>query len=69
MRRTPANGTRMLRSSGNAFADVGIAGTDAKKTKAKLAVALNKVFRERNLTQQQTASLLRITQPKVSALT
>jgi predicted XRE-type DNA-binding protein len=68
MSRSPANGTRVVRSSGNVFRDIGIARPDEKKTKLRLAVAVNGILQERKLTQKQAGSLLRITQPKVSAL-
>lgn len=55
-------------SSGNAFRDLGLTRADEKKTKIRLALAVNDVVRERGLTQQEAAKLLQITQPKVSAL-
>lgn len=55
-------------SSGNVFADVGVAEPDQYLVKAKLAAKILQVVQERGLTQQAAARLLRINQPKVSAL-
>ena len=68
MSQNPERARRVLRSSGNVFADLGVAKPDDKKTKIRLAVAVNGILQERKLTQKQAGSLLRITQPKVSAL-
>jgi predicted XRE-type DNA-binding protein len=56
------------RSSGNVFADLGIASPDQYLAKAELTAQLLKVIRNRRLTQVETAKRLGITQPKVSAL-
>lgn len=68
MSRNRLNGMGVLRSSGNIFADLRVAKPDERKTKLHLAVAINGILQERTLTQKQAGSLLRITQPKVSAL-
>lgn len=57
MSRIPVSGKRVVHNAAN-----------EKKTKRQLALAINTIFRERKLTQQEAASLLRIKQPKVSAL-
>lgn len=56
------------RSSGNVFADLGLADADELDTKARLAVAVNRTLAARRLTQKAAAELLAINQPKVSAL-
>ena len=61
-------GTGVLGSSGNVFLDLGIAEPDKKKTKVQLAIAINRILRQRKVTQDEAARLLQITQPKVSAL-
>lgn len=58
----------VLRRPGSSFVDERSAGAEGKQTKAHLAVAINRIIRERKLTQDQAARSLHITQPKVSAL-
>ena len=59
---------RIERSSGNVFADLGLADADERQTKVRLAVAINAVLEGRGLSQGKAAELLGINQPKVSAL-
>jgi predicted XRE-type DNA-binding protein len=56
------------RSSGNVFADLGLADADELDTKVRLAVAVNRALAARRLTQKAAAELLAINQPNVSAL-
>ena len=58
----------VLRSSGNVFADLGVSHAEEKQTKVRLAVAINRIIKERRLSQSVAANLLRINQPKISAL-
>jgi predicted XRE-type DNA-binding protein len=53
-------------SSGNVFADLGIANADEEHTKVRLALAINKAIG--NLTQVEAAKRLQTKQPNVSAL-
>ncbi len=53
-------------SSGNVFADLGLANADEEHTKVRLALAINKGIE--NLTQVEAAKRLRTKQPNVSAL-
>ena len=55
-------------SSGNVFADLGLPDAEEALTKAELAMAIGSIIDDRHMTQQQTAEILGITQPKVSAL-
>ena len=55
-------------SSGNVFADMGLAEPEVELTKAQLASHIRQIIRRRRLTQVAAASLLGIDQPKVSAL-
>ena len=55
-------------SSGNVFADLGLKNPEEKQTKVRLAVAINEILRQRRLSQVAAARLLRINQPKISAL-
>jgi predicted XRE-type DNA-binding protein len=58
----------ITRGSGNVYADIGLADAGDRQTKTRLAMALNDLIRGRKLKQAQTAKLLGIPQPKVSAL-
>lgn len=58
--------TKMVRSSGNVFADLGLPDAEELAAKADLAVRINKLTGK--LTQQQAAKRLGIPQPKVSKL-
>jgi len=55
-------------SSGNVFADLGLKDADEKQTKVRLAVAINQILHARRLSQVLGARMLRISQPKISAL-
>ena len=59
---------RVVRSSGNVFADLGFADAGERQTKVRLAMAINEVLHRRGFTQEKAAELLGINQPKVSAL-
>jgi predicted XRE-type DNA-binding protein len=61
-------GIEFEESSGNVFADLGLPNPEERKTKVWLSVIINRILEERKLTQAQAATLLGITQPKVSAL-
>lgn len=62
------NNRGIVRSSGNIFADLGLAGAEEKKTKVRLAVALNQILESTRLSQVAAARVLGINQPKISAL-
>jgi predicted XRE-type DNA-binding protein len=67
MRKTK-NRTNVIPSSGNVFADLGIANPEEKQTKVRLAVAINRIIQHRKLSQTTAAKRLKVNQPKVSAL-
>ncbi len=54
--------------SGNVFADLGLPQPDEELAKAQLASRVREVIRRSRLTQAAAAALMRIDQPKVSAL-
>jgi predicted XRE-type DNA-binding protein len=54
--------------SGNVFADLGPPNPEELLAKAELAHKITVLIRERSLTQAQAAKLLKVDQPKVSAL-
>jgi predicted XRE-type DNA-binding protein len=55
-------------SSGNVFADMRLAEPEEELTKAQLASHIRQVIKHQRLTQVAAAALMRIDQPKVSAL-
>src|SRR5258706_16450131 len=55
-------------SSGNVFADLGLAGAGEHLIKAGLVVKIDRTIRQRHLTQASAARLMGIDQPKVSAM-
>ena len=56
------------KSSGNVYADLGLADAQEMLVKAKLASKIGEIIQRQNLTQQQAAQLLAMPQPKVSLL-
>ncbi len=54
--------------SGNVFTDMGLANPEDRLLKARLAMFINKAIEAHGWTQQHTAGVLGITQPKVSDL-
>lgn len=63
-----APSTKFERSSGNVFADLGLAQPEELKTKLVLAVRLNERIKALDLKQAEIAKKLGIAQPNVSAL-
>jgi predicted XRE-type DNA-binding protein len=55
-------------SSGNVFADLGLADAEEHLIKAGLVVKIGRILRQRELTQAAAAQLMGIDQPKVSAM-
>ena len=58
----------MTKSSGNVFKDLGYTNADEHLLKAKFAVVINNIIKEKNLTQTEAANILGIDQPKISRL-
>jgi predicted XRE-type DNA-binding protein len=52
----------------NVFADLGIPDAAERQTKTRLALAINRIIKEQRLKQVDTAHLLGVPPPKVSAL-
>ena len=65
---TAERNERIVRSSGNVFADLGFRDADKRQTKVRLAFAINEVLQRRGLPQGKAAEQLGVNQPKVSAL-
>lgn len=55
-------------SSGNLFADLGVANAEEELAKAQLASHIRRTIQRRRLTQVRAADLMGLDQPKVSAL-
>jgi predicted XRE-type DNA-binding protein len=55
-------------SSGNVFADLGVAEPEEELAKAQLSSHIRDTIKRRRLTQIQAAHLIGLDQPKVSAL-
>src|SRR3954447_24311659 len=58
----------ITRGSTNVFEDLGYPDAAERQAKLRLAYALNQVLEHRGLTQAAAATLLSLSQPKVSAL-
>ncbi len=56
------------KSSGNVFADLGLANPDELLVKAELARKISRIITQNNIAQVEAAQLLGIDQPKISAL-
>jgi predicted XRE-type DNA-binding protein len=63
-----ASREKIVRGSGNVFADLGFADAAERQTKLRLAFTVNSIVDERGMPQKSVAEALGINQPKVSAL-
>ncbi|GAA0537924.1 putative XRE-type DNA-binding protein [Rhizomicrobium palustre] len=54
--------------SGNVFADLGLADAEERQTKLRLVFAINQILESLQLTQAAAAEMLKVNQPKISAL-
>jgi predicted XRE-type DNA-binding protein len=66
MKKRVIDGVEVQRSSGNVFADLGLPNADKLKIKSGLVIEIRKAMRQQELTQQEAAKRMGITQPKVS---
>lgn len=62
------NSSESYPSCGNVFADMGLPDAEEMQAKTLLSIQTHDIIKRRHLTQAQTAELLGIDQPKVSAL-
>jgi len=62
--------TKIRRSSGNVFRDLGFSAEESRhlKIRSDLMIRLTKLIDTRGLTQAQAAELLGVTQPRISDL-
>lgn len=56
------------KSSGNVYADLGYTDSDDMLVKAQVVTKIAEIIEQRELTQEQAAKILRLTQPKISRL-
>jgi predicted XRE-type DNA-binding protein len=68
MKKRRVRGIPIEVGSGNVYADLGYPDSDTMLVKAQLAGKIAEIVRRRALTQAQTAAILGLTQPKISAL-
>ena len=58
--------SKIIKGSGNVYADLGIENADEMLVKAQLATKIGEIIKVRKMTQVQAASLLGLPQPKLS---
>jgi|SRR5271154_7142826 len=58
----------VTKGSGNVFRDLGLPDADLLQAKADLVHQISVLIEKRGLTQIQAARVLKVTQPKISAL-
>lgn len=68
MKKRVIDGVEVQRSSGNVFADLGLPDAGKLKIKTGLVIEIRKAIRQQGLTQQEAATRMGITQPKVSGM-
>jgi predicted XRE-type DNA-binding protein len=54
------------KSSGNVYADLGVANADEMLVKARLAAKISEIIKHRHLTQKEASDILGMSQPKIS---
>jgi len=67
-RKEKAAHSKVIRGSGNVFADMGMPDAEERLSKARLAHEICALIADKKLTQVQAAKKLGIDQPKISAL-
>ena len=62
--------TRVTRSSGNVFKDLGFGPVEAEHlaVRSELMIKIEKLLKARGLTQSEAARIMRVSQPRVSDL-
>jgi predicted XRE-type DNA-binding protein len=66
----PRGRTRVSRSSGNVFRDLGFSASEAEhlRVRAELMIKIERVLKARKLKQAEAAKLMGVSQPRVSDL-
>ena len=68
MERNMTHDMEITTSSGNVFADLGLANPDERALKSQLAILIRMLIEQKGWTQAQAAEVIGIDQPKVSHL-
>src|SRR5690606_33480234 len=68
MQKRSIKGVEVTRSSNNVYADLGLRDAEKLKIKTGLVVEIIKAIRRLELTQQEAAKRMGLTQPKVSEM-
>ncbi len=66
MKKRHIDGIEVMRGSDNVFADLGLPDSEKLKIKSGLVIEIRKAVRNLELTQQEAAKRMGLTQPKVS---
>jgi predicted XRE-type DNA-binding protein len=59
---------KVMMSSGNVFADIGLPDAEERLAKAQLAHKISEIIQKRHLSQAEAARILGTEQPKISAI-
>ncbi len=59
---------KIQKSSGNIFKDLGYENPDEILAKVKIAIKINEIIAQKKYKQKEAAEILKIDQPKISAL-
>jgi predicted XRE-type DNA-binding protein len=59
---------KVMMSSGNVFADIGLPDAEERLAKARLAHKITEIIQKRHLSQAEAARILGTEQPKISAI-
>jgi predicted XRE-type DNA-binding protein len=59
---------KVIMSSGNVFADIGLPDAEERLAKAQLAHKISEIIQKRHLSQAEAARILGTEQPKISAI-
>jgi predicted XRE-type DNA-binding protein len=66
--RTKKRGFRVIESSGNIFADLGLPNPEQELLKARLTLQIHTILKDSGMTQVEIAKILGVQQPQVSLL-
>ena len=67
-RKTPDRNARVIESSGNVFADLGLPNPEQELLKAQLTLQIYSILKGSGMTQVEMAKILGVRQPQVSLL-
>ncbi|MCX5854359.1 MAG: helix-turn-helix transcriptional regulator [Deltaproteobacteria bacterium] len=59
---------KVIMSSGNVFADIGLPDAEERLAKAQLAHKISEIIQRRHISQAEAARILGTEQPKISAI-